>query len=60
MSDDVKDYTEGNGDNSHYRGVTSEFSKRVESQFKMQPKYCEPGHADGDMKGSKRNEQEAP
>lgn len=62
MSDDVKDYTssaESSG-NTHYNGVPSEFGRRVESQNKMQPKYCEPGAAGGEMRGEKRNEQAGP
>jgi hypothetical protein len=55
---DVKDYS---GDsNSHYCGVPSEYGKRVDSQNKMQPKYCEPGEADGAMKGEKSNVQAGP
>lgn len=53
---DVKDYCSESGD-KQYRGVSSTYSKRVESQVKMQPKYCEPGPADGNMKGEKANKQ---
>lgn len=67
MSDvyEVKDYTsdsDSEGYNCHYNGVKSTYGKRVESQFKMQPKYAEPGEAslDGNMKGDKRNEQSGP
>lgn len=59
MSDDVKDYTSYDKD-SHYCGVPSEFGRRVEKQNKMQPKYCEPGEAGGEMRGEKRNEQAGP
>lgn len=54
---DVKDYSESN---CHYSGVKSEYGKRVEQQYKMQPKYCMPGEADGAMKSAKRNEQKGP
>lgn len=59
---DVKDYTSDDSasGNTHYNGVPSAFGRRVESQNKMQPKYCEPGEAGGDMKGEKRNEQKGP
>ncbi len=62
MSDEVKDYTSGDGEtgNTHYNGVPSSYGKRVEMQNKMQPKYCEPGEAGDDMKGEKRNEQAGP
>lgn len=58
----VKDYTtptdaEGN---THYNGVPSEYGRRVEQQTSMQPKYCEPGKVDGDMRGEKSNEQAGP
>jgi hypothetical protein len=55
---DVKDYTDN--ENNHYNGVSSEFGRRVASQNKMQPKYCMPGEATGEMKGEKRNEQKGP
>lgn len=59
---EVKDYTTADGDegNTHYQGVESAYGKRVEMQNKMQPKYCEPGAADGEMHGEKSNEQEGP
>ena len=59
---DVKDYTSADGDsgNTHYNGVPSEFGRRVESQNKMQPKYCMPGESGGEMRGEKRNEQAGP
>ena len=59
---DVKDYTSADGasGNTHYNGVPSEFGRRVEQQNKMQPKYCEPGEAGGEMRGEKRNEQAGP
>jgi len=56
---EVKDYTE-RSDNTHYNGVPSAYGKRVEEQNKMQPMYCEPGEADGKMRGEHRNEQSAP
>lgn len=59
---DIKDYTTSDGDsgNTHYQGVSSGYGKRVEQQNKMQPKYCMPGEAGGDMEGEKRNEQKGP
>lgn len=57
---EVKDYTNSPSDNSHYNGVGSEYGRRVAMQNKMQPKYCEPGKADGEMKGAKRNTQKGP
>lgn len=59
---DVKDYTtdDSASGNSHYNGVPSSYGRRVESQCKMQPHYCEPGEAGGDMRGEKRNEQKGP
>ena len=62
MSEDVKDYTSADGDsgNTHYNGVPSSYGKRVDSQNKMQPKYCMPGEAGGDMKGEKKNVQAGP
>ncbi len=59
---DVKDYTTDDSfeGNTHYNGVPSEYGRRVESQNKMQPNYCEPG-ADGEgMRGEKRNVQAGP
>ncbi len=59
---DVKDYTSSDSfeGNTHYNGVPSEFGRRVESQNKMQPKYCEPGKSGGEMRGEKRNVQAGP
>lgn len=59
---DVKDYTSDVGaeGNTHYNGVPSMHGRMVENQNKMQPKYCEPGAADGKMEGAKRNEQKGP
>ncbi len=58
---EVTDYTTGEeGGNTHYNGVPSEYGRRVDSQNKMQPKYCEPGKAGGPMEGAKRNEQKGP
>lgn len=54
---DVKDYT---GSDSHYNGVDSMYGKNVDSQMKMQPNYCDPGEADGQMKGEKTNSQAGP
>jgi len=53
---EVKDYTESREDN-HYNGVPSMYGKLVNEQQKQQPKYCEPGEADGQMRGEKRNVQ---
>jgi hypothetical protein len=58
---EVKDYTSPvDAVNTHYNGVPSEFGRRVESQNKMQPKYCMPGEAGGEMRGERRNEQAGP
>ena len=59
---DVKNYTseDSASSNTHYCGVSSAYGKRVESQNKMQPKYCMPGEAGGDMKGEKSNTQAGP
>lgn len=59
---DVKDYTSGAGatGNTHYNGVPSMHGKMVAEQNRMQPKYCEPGEAGGEMRGEKRNEQKGP
>lgn len=59
IMNDVKDYTNDNS-NTHYNGVQSTYGKRVAEQNRMQPKYCEPGVADGKMASSKRNEQAGP
>ncbi len=56
---EVKDYTEEKED-THYNGVPSMYGKMVDSQNRMQPKYCEPGEAGGGMRGEKRNEQAGP
>lgn len=56
---EVKDYTEGR-DNTHYNGVPSMYGKMVKKQCEMQPKYCMPGEANGEMHGEHRNVQEGP
>ncbi len=60
--DDVKDYTSADSEsgNTHYNGVPSAFGKRVDQQNKMQPKYCMPGEAGGEMTGAKSNTQAGP
>lgn len=62
MTDSVKDYTSPAGamGNTHYNGVPSEYGRMVEEQNRMQPKYCEPGEAGGEMRGEKRNVQTGP
>ena len=58
---DVKDYSsEPEGGNSHYNGVPSMHGKNVMNQMRQQPNYCDPGKADGEMKGEKRNTQKGP
>lgn len=59
---EVKDYTSDfeNTGNTHYEGVPSMYGRLVESQNKMQPKYCEPGEAGGPMEGEKSNKQAGP
>ena len=59
MNDSVKDYTEEKEYN-HYNGVTSMYSKLVDEQCKMQPKYCEPGDVGGGVQGDHRNVQKGP
>lgn len=44
---------------SHYE-LKSFNSEIVDSQNSMQPKYCEPGPAGGDMQGAKQNSQTGP
>lgn len=56
---EVKDYTDG-PKNEQYCGVSSMYSKMVKKQIDMQPKYCEPGEADGEMHGEHRNTQRGP
>lgn len=51
-----KDYSYQRPDNSHY-SVPSMYGKLVREQYNMQPKYCEPGKADGEMRADKRNVQ---
>ena len=60
--DDVKDYTSSDAEtgNTHYNGVPSAYGKSVDSQNKMQPKYCEPGLPGDAMKGEKSNAQKGP
>jgi len=59
---ECKDYTSEDGatGNTHYNGVPSAYGRRVEEQTRMQPKYCMPGEAGGEMRGEKRNEQAGP
>lgn len=59
---EVKDYTSSSSDegNTHYNGVSSMYGRMVEDQNKKQPRYCEPGSADGQMRGEKMNKQEGP
>lgn len=59
MSNDVKDFSYEKGDNSHY-AVPSMYGKMCREQYNEQPKYCEPGKADGNMKAAKSNEQKGP
>lgn len=58
---DVKDYSDGPRDmDSHYNGVPSFYGKIVDEQQRMQPKYCWPGEAGGEMEGEHRNTQVGP
>lgn len=59
MANDVKDYSTESMDNSHY-SVPSMYGKMCREQYNLQPRYCEPGKADGEMRGEKRNEQAGP
>jgi hypothetical protein len=56
---DVKDYTKEEEYN-HYNGVPSWYGRIVDEQCRMQPKYCEPGKAGGEMQGARRNTQKGP
>lgn len=61
MNEDVKDYSDvAEGGNSHYNGVKSWYGEHAMSQYKKQPKYCEPGPAGDEMRGEKRNMQVGP
>lgn len=60
MTMEVRDYTEHKDDNSHYNGVGSFYGRLCKSQYDMQPKYCMPGPADGEMEGEHRNTQMGP
>lgn len=55
---DVKDYTSAS--DSHFCGVKSQYSKRVDQQNRMQPKYAMPGEDTGEMRGEKSNKQAGP
>lgn len=57
--DDYKDYSAESYDNSHYC-MPSMHGKMVKEQYDMQPKYAEPGDADGEMKADYRNVQVGP
>lgn len=59
---EVKDYTSDDvsSGNTHYNGSPSAYGRRVEQQNQMQPKYCGPGEAGGELRGAKRNEQVGP
>lgn len=58
---EVKDYSDApEHGNSHYNGVPSWYGKHAMEQYKMQPKYCEPGMAGDKMEGEKRNVQVGP
>lgn len=58
---DVEDYSsEPEHGNSHYNGVPSWYGKHAMEQYRMQPKYCEPGLAGDAMEGEKRNTQIGP
>lgn len=56
---DVKDYSEEKEYN-HYNGVKSMYGRIVDEQCRMQPKYCWPGEAGGEMEGEHRNIQKGP
>lgn len=58
----VKDYTSKDVSNSNeaYRGVSSQYGRRVTMQARSQPKYCEPGEAGGGLQGAKSNVQTGP
>lgn len=56
---DSGDFNSAKADNSHY-SVPSMYGKIVREQYNEQPKYCEPGKADGVMKGAHSNPQKGP
>jgi hypothetical protein len=56
---DYSDFSYEKADNSHYC-VPSMYGKEVREQYNKLPKYCEPGAADGEMRGEHRNEQAGP
>jgi hypothetical protein len=53
------DFNYEKADNSHYT-VPSMYGKMVREQYNKQPSYCEPGQADGNMKGEHSNKQTGP
>lgn len=55
----VHDYTEEKQD-THYNGVKSWYGKHVDKQLSQQPRYCEPGEPEENMKSPHRNVQVGP
>jgi hypothetical protein len=53
------DFSYNRADNSHY-SVPSMYGKMVREQYNKQPRYCEPGDADGMMRGAHSNPQKGP
>ena len=56
---DYGDFDREKKDNFHY-SVPSMYGKIVREQYNEQPKYCEPGNADGEMRGEHSNPQKGP
>ena len=54
-----KNYDYDKMDNTAYT-VPSMYGKMVREQYNAQPTYCEPGKADGAMKGEHSNKQAGP
>lgn len=55
----MKDKSYSGKDNSHY-SEPSMYGKIVREQYNQRKDYCNPGKADGKMKGSHRNTQPGP
>lgn len=54
-----RDFSYNKMDNSHY-SEPSMYGKMVREQYNKQPRYCEPGDADGMMRGAHSNPQKGP
>jgi hypothetical protein len=56
---EIVDYTEAK-EGTHYDGVGSWYGKHVNKQLSQQPRYCEPGEPEENMKAPHRNVQIGP